>query len=112
LFNPGGPGSVVAPGNYPEAFTVGATDSDDVLADFSLRGSSPYNEIKPDISAPGVGIRSAIPGDGYGIMSGTSMASPAVSGIAALLRQVNANIQVNDMEEILTRTATEKTDDE
>ena len=112
LFNPGGPGSVVAPGNYPEAFTVGATDNDDVLADFSLRGPSPYNEIKPDISAPGVGIRSAIPGDGYDIMSGTSMASPAVSGIAALLRQVNANIQVSDMEEILTRTATEKTDNE
>lgn len=112
LFNPGGPGSVVAPGNYPEAFTVGATDNDDNLADFSLRGPSPYEEIKPDISAPGVGIRSAVPGGGYDTNSGTSMASPAVSGIAALLRQVNANIQVSDMEDILLRTATEKTDDE
>src|SRR5690625_1540978 len=112
LFNPGGPGSVVAPANYPESFAVGATDSNDVIADFSLRGPSPYDEIKPEISAPGVGIRSAVPGDGYGSMSGTSMASPAVSGIAALLRQVNSNLSVDDMEDILINTATPKTDDE
>ena len=112
LFNPGGPGSVAAPSNYPESFAVGATDSNDVVADFSLRGPSPYDEIKPDIAAPGVGIRSAIPGDSYGSNNGTSMASPAVSGIAALLRQVNADISVDDMEEILLSTAIPKTDDE
>src|SRR5699024_7792639 len=60
---------------------------------------------KPEIAAPGVNIRSAVPGDGYGSMSGTSMASPAVTGIAALLRQVNADINVDDMEEILMNTA-------
>src|SRR5699024_3419458 len=112
LFNPGGPGSVAAPSNYPESFAVGATDSEDVIADFSLRGPSPYDEVKPEIAAPGVGIRSALPGDGYGSMSGTSMASPAVSGIAALLRQVNAGLSVDDMEEILLNTAVPKTDDE
>src|SRR5699024_6830743 len=113
LFNPGGPGSVVAPANYPESFAVGATDSDDLIADFSLQGPSPYDDaIKPEIAAPGVGIRSAVPGDGYGSMSGTSMASPAVSGIAALLRQVNSSISVDDMEEILMNTAVPKTDDQ
>lgn len=112
LFNPGGPGSVSAPGNYPESFAVGATDSDDNVADFSLRGPSPYDEIKPNIAAPGVGIRSSLPGDDYGSMSGTSMASPAVSGIAALLRQVNADLTVDEMEEILQNTAVPRTDSE
>lgn len=112
LFNPGGPESVAAPSNYPEAFATGATDSDDMIADFSLRGPSPYDEIKPDISAPGVDIRSSIPGSEYGGNSGTSMAGPAVSGVALLLRQVDGNISVDDMEEVLTNTATERTDDE
>ena len=112
LFNPGGPGSVASPSNYPESFATGATDSDDMIADFSLRGPSPYDEIKPDIAAPGVDIRSAMPGSEYGGMSGTSMAGPAVSGVALLLRQVDGNISVDDMEEILMNTATERTDDE
>src|SRR5690606_1451920 len=58
LFNPGGPGSVATPANYPESFAVGATDSNDMLASFSLRGPSPYGELKPEVSAPGVAVRS------------------------------------------------------
>ncbi|MEN1970283.1 S8 family serine peptidase [Lentibacillus sp. N15] len=112
LFNPGGPGSVAAPANYPESFATGATDSSDVIADFSLRGPSPYDEIKPDISAPGVGIRSTLPGDDYGAMSGTSMAGPAVSGVAALLRQVDGNMSVDEMKKTLLDTATPLTDEE
>src|SRR5699024_4054620 len=61
LVNPGGPESIAAPANYPESFATGATDKDDVLAGFSLQGPSPYDEIKPDIAAPGVNIRSARP---------------------------------------------------
>ncbi|GJM77749.1 hypothetical protein HMSSN139_02450 [Paenibacillus sp. HMSSN-139] len=64
-FNPGGPGSVAAPANYPEAFATGATDINGNLADFSLRGPSPYDEIKPEVSAPGVNIRSSVPGGVY-----------------------------------------------
>lgn len=111
LSNPGGPGSVAAPANYPESFATGAIDINNKVASFSLRGPSPYAEIKPDITAPGVNIRSSIPGGGYeGGWNGTSMSGPAVSGVAALLRQVNANISVDDMEQILLSTATPLTD--
>lgn len=112
LTNPGGPGSVAVPANYPESYAVGATDINDNLAEFSLRGPSPYDEIKPDISAPGVNIESSIPGDEYGLKSGTSMASPAVSGIVALIRQADAGLSVGDIENILMDTATPKTNDE
>lgn len=111
LTNPGGPGSVAAPANYPESFATGATDINNKVASFSLRGPSPYNLTKPDISAPGVNIRSSVPGSGYeGGWNGTSMAGPAVSGVAALLRQVNATMTVEEMEQVLLNTATPLTD--
>ncbi|EMR07349.1 Bacillopeptidase F precursor [Bhargavaea cecembensis DSE10] len=113
LFNPGGPGSVAAPANYPESFATGATDINNKVAGFSLRGPSPYDEIKPDVSAPGVNIRSSVPGSGYeGGWNGTSMAGPAVSAVAAMLRQVDADITVDEMEQILLDTAVPLTDEE
>nr|WP_146013881.1 S8 family serine peptidase [Rummeliibacillus pycnus] len=109
--NPGGPGSVATPANYPESFATGAIDSNNKVASFSLRGPSPYGEIKPDISAPGVNIRSSVPGGVYeGGWNGTSMAGPAVSGVAALLKQANPNLSVDEMEQILITTATPLTD--
>ncbi|MEC5424899.1 S8 family serine peptidase [Virgibacillus sp. C22-A2] len=105
--NPGGPGSVAVPANYPESFATGATDINDGLASFSLQGPSPYDEIKPDISAPGVNIRSSVPGGGYeGGWNGTSMSGPAVSAVVALLRQADASLSVDDIEDILLSTAT------
>ena len=113
LTNPGGAGSVAAPANYPESFATGATDINNTVANFSLRGPSPYAETKPDISAPGVNIRSSVPGGIYeGGWNGTSMAGPAVAGVAALLRQVDADLTVNEMEEILLNTANPLTDSE
>ena len=110
--NPGGPGSVAQPSNYPQSFAVGNTKHDDMISSTSLRGPSPYGEIKPDVSAPGSAIRSAVPGGDYGLKSGTSMAAPAVSGVVALLRQVNASLTVDEIEQILMDTARERTDEE
>ncbi len=113
LFNPGGPGSVAVPANYPESFAAGATDASDNLAGFSLRGPSPYDEIKPDLSAPGVNIRSAVPGNGYqGGYNGTSMASPHVAGIIALLLQADSSLSVDELEDILLETALPMTNTE
>jgi len=53
LTNPGGPGSVAVPANYPESFATGSTNNNDDLSSFSLEDPSPYDEIKPDIAAPG-----------------------------------------------------------
>lgn len=105
-------GTVAVPANYPESFAVGATDSNNELAFFSSRGPSPYDEIKPDVVAPGVNIRSSVPGSDYGDSSGTSMAAPHVAGIAALLIHANPAVDVDDIEEALTSSATELSDDE
>ncbi|WP_353948999.1 S8 family serine peptidase [Sporolactobacillus sp. Y61] len=111
LFNPGGPGSVAAPANYPEAFAAGATDNSDQLAGFSLQGPSPYDETKPDVSAPGVNVYSSVPGSTYdGTYSGTSMAAPHVAGTAALLLSADASLTVDELEQIIVDTATPATD--
>jgi serine protease AprX len=73
---------------YNAAFSVGATDSGDIIADFSSRGAVTIDgsgRLKPDVSAPGVGVRSSVPGNGYAVFSGTSMAGPHVAGLVALL---------------------------
>ncbi|MDB4893955.1 MAG: serine protease, partial [Firmicutes bacterium] len=106
-----GAGTVNTPGNYPEVIGVGATDATDMVASFSSRGPSPYGEIKPEVSAPGVGIRSSVPGGQYqGGWSGTSMATPHVAGVVALLRQVNASLTPDEIEQIITSTAVPRTD--
>ncbi|PEJ57619.1 hypothetical protein CN692_12070 [Bacillus sp. AFS002410] len=90
----------------------------DFLADFSSRGPSRVNyDIKPEITAPGVGVMSTVPfyknnpdnpSDykySYERLSGTSMATPNVSGIAALLLQANSKLKPNDIKAILMNTA-------
>ncbi len=108
-----GPGSIGAPGNAPEAITVGATDRYDQVASFSGRGPSFYEgEQKPELSAPGVDINSALPGGGYSgpAWSGTSMAAPHVAGLVALM--VSADLQdgyrdfnVDELEHFMEGTA-------
>ncbi|MCA0170962.1 S8 family peptidase [Bacillus sp. RAR_GA_16] len=113
LFNPGGPESIATPANYPESFATGATDINDSLGSFSLQGPSPYDEVKPDVSAPGVNIRSAVPGSNYeGGWNGTSMAAPHVAAIVALLRQADPSLTVDEIEEIFLNSVTPLTDDE
>lgn len=111
LTNPGGPGSVANPANYPESFATGATDINGNLASFSLLGPSPYEEIKPEVSAPGVNIRSSVPGGVYeGGWNGTSMAGPHTTALAALLLQANHSLTVDQLEQIIMDTATPRTD--
>ncbi|MFK7960123.1 MAG: S8 family serine peptidase [Phycisphaerales bacterium] len=80
------------------------------LADFSSRGPTactPTGEpaFKPDIAGPGVNTRSALSGGGYGFKSGTSMATPHINGVVALIRQVNPDLSVNEVKDILYQTA-------
>jgi subtilisin family serine protease len=94
-------GSVRSPGNGADAFAAGATDINDEIAPFSARGPSPCGgPVKPDLSAPGVAVFSAVPG-GYVSASGTSMAAPHVSGAVAVLRSIDPALTVDELETLL-----------
>jgi len=109
----GGEGTISAPANYPESFAVGATDIENALAPFSSRGPGPYEETKPNVSAPGANIRSAVPtGDYEDGWSGTSMATPHISGVIALVKQANASLTIEQIEKLLMDTAIPLSDTE
>jgi subtilisin family serine protease len=85
-------------------------DSNWPVAGFSSRGPSYCTPdgsiaIKPDIAAPGVGTRSSVPGGGYSNSDGTSMASPHVNGVMALMREANPNLTPEQMMQIIYDTA-------
>lgn len=106
------PRSVHSPAMYPESFAVGAVDNQNKRATFSNRGPVVhYPDIfKPDICAPGVGIYSTIKNGSYGSKDGTSMATPHIVGVAALLLSYKPTLTVDELEDIIKSTAVPLTD--
>lgn len=105
------------PAFYDAAFSVGASSIVDTIAGFSSRGPVTVdgsNRMKPDVTAPGVSIRSSIPGAAYSRFSGTSMASPHVAGAVALLWSAVPALanHVPETEALLRATAVRLTSDQ
>lgn len=87
------------PAKYASVMAVAATDSSNKRASFSSTGPA------VEIAAPGVGILSTIPNNGYASYNGTSMASPHVAGAAALLWASNPNLTNQQVRQKLKDTA-------
>lgn len=111
--------TILSPGNSPSVITVGAVDDkrtpdtrDDTVADFSSRGPTKEGLRKPDVVAPGVSIMSLSnkSSDGYVSSSGTSMATPLVSGSAALLYCKYKNLTPSQVKSMFINSCTDLKD--
>ncbi|MGC9393530.1 MAG: S8 family serine peptidase [Anaerolineae bacterium] len=98
-------GSVGSPASNPGVFAVGASDPDDDVVYFSSRGPSPWDEVKPHVIAPGVNVLSAVPGGVYALANGTSMATPHVAGLVALLHSADPTLSITETADLIAETA-------
>ncbi len=106
-----GPDSMEYPGGIPFVVSVGATKKDDSIAAFSSRGFAKWSNatvaaIKPDLTAPGYAIVSAYPvrfgaTNNVTSLSGTSMATPHVAGVAALTMQAHPDWNISQVRSAL-----------
>ena len=110
-----GLGSIGSPGNAPAAITVAASTMGngdgthpDHVAYFSSAGPTPESlQLKPDVTAPGVSVISSVPGHGFELLDGTSMATPHVAGGVALLLQRHPAWTVQQLKSALASTGDE-----
>lgn len=122
-----GAGSSTSPGNVYDAIAVGAVDDDDSLPAFTGGETIDTDDVwgddapedwpasydVPDLTAPGVGIESAQPGGGYARSSGTSMATPYVSGAVALAQSATErDLRLDEIRAALAATAMDPEDDD
>ena len=119
-------GSVGSPGSLPNCLSVGAYDPvTGEIADFSSRGPVPWRDVKPDCVAPGVNVHAPcvnaldlsdqIP-QRFSVLSGTSMATPHVSGLVALAKQawrelLGRELTLGEILNMLSRLGDYKTND-
>lgn len=112
----GNPGSMCqgtsSPGANTLTYSVGAVDSSGTVASFSGRGPGQDGLVKPNIAAPGVNVRSSVPGGGYASYNGTSMAAPHVAGAVAALWSYNPALigNVEETRRLLNEAATDVDD--
>jgi thermitase len=93
------------PSSYdnPNIISVAATNNQDTLASFSN-----YGATSVDLSAPGVGIYSTLPGNTYGAYSGTSMATPHVTGVVALLKSRTPSADDAQLKDYILKSVDQK----
>lgn len=101
-----GPGTSRSPGNYVESLSVGACDHTGAVADFSSSQlfQRTQDPLVPDLIGPGVDVISAKPGGGFQSMDGTSMATPHIAGLAALLWSGKPHATVDQIEQAIFKS--------
>ncbi len=108
-------GTTTNPGQWPEVTATAAFAQGDTIASWSSRGPVVVDHetvLKPDIAAPGVNVRSCVPGGGYDTYSGTSMAVPHVAGTVALIISARPDLagRIDTIQHILKSTAEPRID--